>query len=86
MKLGPLKVLSGEKPLIQVQSMREEEIPSRGEIFHDLHEDEGTTGAYLDTKVKHAVANASENFSDTQPQATKDATQAAIEIDPFFRR
>ena len=32
-----------------------------------------TTEAYLDTKVKHAVANASAYFSDSQHQTTKDA-------------
>ena len=74
MKLWPFKVLcSGDKTMIQVQYVREErkfhseEISSM--VFAKMRE---TAKAYLDTRVKHAVANTSACISNSQRQTTKD--------------
>ena len=75
MELWPFKVLSssGDKTMIRVQSTREERMFHSGEIsFRILTKMKETTEAYLDTKVKHAVANTSAYFSDSQRQTTKD--------------
>ena len=69
MKLWPFKVLSGsgDKTMIQVQSLREERKFQSGEISS-----KETTEQYLDTKVRHAAANTSAYFSNSQRQTTKD--------------
>ena len=76
MKLWPLKVLSssGDKTMIQVQSMRKERMFHSGEIsFMIITKMKETTEAYLDTNLKHAVAHTSAYFSDSQHKTTKDA-------------
>ena len=80
MELWPFKVLSssGDKTMIRVQSTREERMFHSREIsFMILTTMKETTEAYLDTKVKHAVANTSAYFSDSQRQTTKD-------VDPYL--
>ena len=64
----------GDTTVIQVQSMRKERMFHSGEkTFMILTKMNETTEAYLDTKVKHAVAHTSAYFSDSQRQTTKDA-------------
>ena len=76
MKLWPFKVFSGsgDKTMIQAQAMRDERKFHSGEMSSMvLAKMKETTIAYLDTKVKHAVANTTAHFNDSQRQTTKDA-------------